>query len=85
MGYWPNKVKRRRHSWVNHTAMKLVLMGFEGSHQWGWRGQPNYHNRPHSTTRRCKVYFIERGNEGSEMGFSTGAALLRMARRMEII
>lgn len=32
MGYFPNKVKRRRHSWANNLGRKLVLLGAKGSH-----------------------------------------------------
>lgn len=32
MGYFPNKVKRRRHSWANNLGRKLVLLGATGSH-----------------------------------------------------
>lgn len=32
MSYFPKRVKRRRHSWVNNLGRKLVLLGAQGSH-----------------------------------------------------
>lgn len=75
MGYFPKKVKQRRAHWVDTLGRKLVLLGFTGSHSIVWPNHPHL-NR--------KMFYIERGNEGSEYGNSESAALLRMARRMEL-
>lgn len=72
MGYFPNKVKRRRHSWANNLGRKLVLLGAKGSHtEMFLCAMPNL-TRPHrprliwrgqpdenKVLRKSNYYFLE--------------------------
>lgn len=70
MGYWPNKVKRRRHSWANNLSRKLVLLGATGSHSsmvlYGsdkgrkiWRTDAPYNKSAGRPLGWSKHYFLE--------------------------
>lgn len=87
MGYWPKRLKRKRHSWVENLGRKLVLIGCTGHYEiWSQVGRP-----------LIKRYVLDRpGFEGERAweadftlvqckGFSKDSATIKGARMMEIL
>lgn len=63
MGYWPNKMKRRRHNWVTNLGRKLVLLGCTGHHNLTWTSRVG---------GRRKMYVLNRPGYDGESAWAAG-------------